>query len=213
MTLTKKPITMIIGSICLFILLAVIVKSIPKAFFLALKIRKGLINPSPAHLVALNEIITDCKKRWFFLRIFHFALFRQARKYLKKSNQNKKFINCVNTMIENISKYAIDEKKKKKRLGSILEKYDRKLAKSLKSYESHKAQPLIKFFRFLKGMGNINLPFTLYAGQDTLITVVGEPLVNPNLINYKTDRSVFLEINQFFGPKKDFIEHLYSIAA
>ncbi len=196
-----------------FTILVIIFGSITKPIFLIKFIRTNMINPKVKDQKRINEIFEPNKRYKRLIKIFHWILIQKIRIYLRKNRKNAKFINLVNILIENIYKYTIDQPSLKKKLVKIIEKHDLYLANSLKSYTSHKAEPLVKLFRFLNEMEKIDLPLTFNAGQEVLIKVFGEPLVHSELLVFKTEKSIFQEIEKFFGREKDFILQLYNFAA
>ena len=203
------------GTLFFASILALIVGSYPRAFFFLRFISSKMTRPKEKDLSRINHILETKHLPKQLISFFMFILFLKVRWYLHRRRNSKKFISAVNVLIENIHRYSLEKVTVDKKLGIVLERYDKTLFYQLNNYASHKPWPIIRLFRSIISLNKENsfdFHLTLSAGEDTALRVFGSPIVNPALGEYRVSNEVISEFGSVFDSKKDFMKNLCSIA-
>lgn len=203
------------GTVIFSSILALIVGSYARAFFFLGFIFRSMTRPTEKDVTKMNHILETKRLPKPFVSFFVFILFIKVRWYFHKRRNSKKFISAVNLLIENIHKYSLEKLIVDKKLGIVLERYDKTFFYQLNNYDSHKPGPIILLFRYLTAINkdnSLNFGLTLSAGEDTALRVFGSPIVNPALGEYRVSNEVISEFWSVFGSKKEFMKNLCSIA-
>lgn len=205
------------GTVIFSSILALIVGSYARAFFFLGFILRSMTRPTEKDVTKMNHILETRRLPKPFISFFMLILFIKVRWYLHKRRKSKKFISAVNLLINNIYKYSLEKVIVDKKLGVILERYDRTFFYQLNNYDSHKPWPIILLFRYLTAINKnnfnlLNFHLTFSAWEDTALLVFGSPIVNPALGEYRVSDEVISEFGSVFGPKKEFMKNLCLIA-
>ncbi len=178
-------------------------------------VKKGLIDPNHDELRIINLLLEKKKFRRFFSLILEEMLARKIRIFLRKSKGNDRFINYINFAIRTAQHYPIGRARVVKRLSKILSRYDHIINQKIRGYRSPKSRPIIDLIHNLSKISRkdkLFMPLTFKAGQETLLSLFGNPYVNPGLEKYKVDPRVINRFSNFF-ERKEFIGNLILVAA
>lgn len=202
----------------LFVALVILIYllGITNALFFIKFVFKGMVKPSQTNLEKMNKILMLQKHPSFFITIFQFILFGQIRKFLRKALKKDKFIVAVNLLLRSVYKYELDRTSINKRMGRILERYDKIFYRKLSNYKSPKPVPLIDFLRsvlILSKNPDFNFNLTLKAGLDILLITFGNPFVKPKMEKYRVSKEIIQEFEPLLGSKKQFLDMLNNMAA
>ncbi len=199
----------------LILIFTVILRSPGKSIFFFRMVKKGLINPNQEDLQRLSQILKDKRHPPFFSFVFKEVLFMKIKIFLRHSESKGKFINSVNFILRNVERYPFDQEKLHRRMARILNRYDTFLQRSIYSYRSPKPIPVIELLRNISKVREHSenfLYFSFLAIKDTLMILIGKPLVHSKLNEFALDESEFRAVEYVFDDsQKTFIDSLYQI--
>lgn len=195
----------------LFIFIALLLGSISKAFLFIRLSLKGMLNPSTKDLTKINSILRNKKYPKVFSKIFITILQLKIYFFVKRSAKKDKAIVVINKLILNTKRYYPKVVIRQK-LAEILSDYDNIFCSKVLCYESPESKPIIDLLHNIIRL-KAEMPLTLNAIEDKLIILIGNPIVNPEMLSYKVDDRLVDKIQWLFGPRQDFLQKILSIAA
>ena len=195
---------------------AILLGSYSKALFFVRFLFKGMIKPAKADLEKMNLILQSRGLPKLFIWIFEAILFRRAKKFLRRALKKDKFIAAVNLLLRSVYKYQLDKTSIDKRMGRILQRYDKIFYKKLSNYKSPKPVPLIDFLRSVLSLSKnpeFDFNLTLKAGLDAVLITFGNAFVTPQMEGYRVSKEIIQEFEPLLGSKKQFLDKLKNMAA